>query len=75
MAAPALSAIHPKCLSYLFACRSGLDCAAGVYANAAVAACRDSDGEGDELAGLGIEMGGLTTPLVERDETGDGMWR
>lgn len=46
---------YSKCLSYLFAGRSGLDCAVGTHANAAVAACGDADGEGDELVRLRVK--------------------
>ena len=64
-----------KSLGYFFTGRPGLDGALGVNANAAVAARSDGDRDGDEFAGLGVEMCGLIGALIERDEAGDSVRR
>jgi len=46
-----------------------------VHSDAAVAARGDRDGDGDEFAGLGVEMGGFVGAPVERDEASNGIRR
>ncbi len=59
-----------KRLSYFFTGRPSIDGALGVHANAAVAARGNGDRDGDDFAGLGVEMGGLIGAL-EGDEAGN----